>query len=428
MNLQFKIGDEQYDEVVDAIYSRFAAQFEFEMLNTKDQLAVAKEQLMFWKKVLLEKKDDDIRKDLFTTLFPSFNSDFDKVQHLLSSLLEDKELNTLKSVSEQDKIILGTLKGLFFYLDKIDSTVTTIMESGNISVPVPKIAKDTILEHKSNLDNYKNRYYEWLILGYKTTVIDVVAISKFSSELEYAHNEQDILKRLIDGITTQDDILYLENRLEIKEVEAQDLVKVGRKIRTGRYMDILSGFQVNEQKCAARFLAIRAFIDFLSNRIAELQFKEPAINTKDNSTEQVTIKSFHWMDLKSRESKLNMLYLYMTHSSAFISSDTNAGVFFKAFSGEPLTSPLNIRWMILTKDRKYSSKPSLFYFLNKLIENNFIVAPGSNKELFNVIQHVFVDKDGKPFENLDVSLSGSKSTGTPVMAEEIDKLIVELKR
>ena len=430
MNLNFQIGDEKYDGVVDAIYSRFAAQFEFELLNSKNQLAVAKEQLIFWKKVLLGNNEDTDRVQIFTTLFPSHPTDFDKAQSFITSLLECKEEEKLKSLSDEDKILLATLKGLFFYLDKVNITVDTIIESGNISVPVPVIGKETILSFKSKIDDYREKYYEWMILGYNTTVIDVVSISKFSTELEYAHKEQDVLNRLIAGTPTKDDTLYLMHRLELSEAEVQAIVNVGAKIRTGGYTDILSGFKVDEQKDAARLLAIREYLNFLLNRIAELQFKNKVANSPNDLSDKAIIKSFHWKDLKTHEAKLKQLYVLMTLGSTFISSDTNADVFSKAFSGAVLSSPLNIRWMILTKDRKFSSKPSLFYFLNKLIENGFIVGPADNKELFNTIQNVFVDKDGKPFENLQVSLSGSKSTATglPVMAEEIDELINELKR
>lgn len=427
--MKFQIGEEKYDAVVDAIYSRFAAQFEFELLNSKNQLAVAKEQLIFWKKVLLENNEDADRAQIFATLFPSHAHDFDKTQSFISALLEEKEEENLKSLSEEDKILLATLKGLFFYLDKVNATVDTIIKSGNISVQVPVIGKETILSFKSKIDDYREKYYEWMILRYNSIVIDVVSISKFSTELEYAHKEQEVLNRLVGGTLTKDDIIYLMHRLELSETELEAIVNVGAKIRTGGYTDILSGFKVDEQKDASRLLAIREFLNFLLNRIAELQFKNKAPSSSDDLSDKPIIKSFHWKDLKTRETKLAQLYLSMTAGS-FISPDTNPDVFIKAFSGSVLSSPLNIRWMILTKDRRFSSKPSLFYFLNKLIENGFVVGPTDNKELFNMIQHVFVDKDGKPFENLQVSLSGSKSTATglPVMAEEIDKLISELKR
>lgn len=94
--------------------------------------------------------------------------------------------------------------------------------------------------------------------------------------------------------------------------------------------------------------------------------------------------------------------------------------FINAFTGKEVTE--GIKWLIIGKNKK-TSKPSLFYFIDKLIDSGLI-----SKSIYNdynkYIKYIFRDKDGNELQN--IKQSKSTFSKKPQLANTIDNIISSL--
>lgn len=93
--------------------------------------------------------------------------------------------------------------------------------------------------------------------------------------------------------------------------------------------------------------------------------------------------------------------------------------FIKGFLGKEVQN--GIKWLLKTKDRKYSSKPTLFAFIDYLMEENFI-KDIKEKEYNNAIEYVFREHNGSLLKNI----RQSKSSSTATIQEDIRIIIDNL--
>ena len=111
--------------------------------------------------------------------------------------------------------------------------------------------------------------------------------------------------------------------------------------------------------------------------------------------------------------------------------ETDLNTFLISISGEYVKYPLNIKWLIRTIDKKNSSKPSLFYFLEQLSELRIIEDRVFND--FKRIENIFIDFKGNRLKNLNGSASiyGKKDSyqkESMIGKEIVDDIVFKLKR
>jgi hypothetical protein len=160
-----------------------------------------------------------------------------------------------------------------------------------------------------------------------------------------------------------------------------------------------------------------------NGRIGDLQ---PPINVPQSSG---TITAFFWTDQSERRSLL--LHSHLIEKD-FIDPGTELIHFTKAFSGEELSEPLEIKW-IKKKKGKYT-KLMIFCLFDALADSGLIHQPVRDVDLYTKLDRIFIQGDGSPFKHWKNSLSSNKRAiekrkrGTPPEEEEliaIAKLIEE---
>jgi len=139
------------------------------------------------------------------------------------------------------------------------------------------------------------------------------------------------------------------------------------------------------------------------------------------------IKSFKWLNNKGINKDMFYLHILLEQYGIIEQHSENLFLLKKAFSGEVLLSPLNIKWIIKGKNQ-HTSKPSLFYFIEELEQNELIERVydlEDNTPLYKKIQMIFVDHEGNAFTNLSVSRSAG-TTSSPAKESEIKTIIKQL--
>jgi hypothetical protein len=164
------------------------------------------------------------------------------------------------------------------------------------------------------------------------------------------------------------------------------------------------------------------------NQIKE--FLKESVNTPkegNKATKNVKaekkIKRFKWLNNFNE----NMLLLYSSlESEKLIQTDFNT--FCKAFDNTDINSPLNIKWLVIGKN-KDKDKSSLFYLIEQLEEKKFIEEDLSPNHglLYKRIRKTFVDKDGNPFQNLPESKKQAEKS-RPEKGDIIDSIIKKLPK
>ena len=130
--------------------------------------------------------------------------------------------------------------------------------------------------------------------------------------------------------------------------------------------------------------------------------------------------SFNFIDT-NKIFKIETLYSQLINSPKLI--ECSKETFNNAFLGRKLIKE-KIKWLVTGKNG-YTSKISLFYFVEELINHSFLDKK-ILQDLSKYIAYVFVDKNGKSFDNLKVSKSSSSTN--PSRKQDIDSIIDELKK
>lgn len=133
-------------------------------------------------------------------------------------------------------------------------------------------------------------------------------------------------------------------------------------------------------------------LELIPDKIISLfENKQRLLETKDKGTG--TKKEITSFDSTLTEPQLKILYNELKDGRIkFIHSETDFKQFTAIFENKPTNTIKPVKWL------KY--KPQLFCLLNYLIDKNKITEPES---LYNLIENCFIDKHGKPFQNLKQS-------------------------
>ncbi|SMC33592.1 hypothetical protein [Moheibacter sediminis] len=137
-------------------------------------------------------------------------------------------------------------------------------------------------------------------------------------------------------------------------------------------------------------------------------------------TEVTKFPSFEWDYLDGcQESAIETLRSLSQQLSSKSIIECSEEDFINAFMGKEVLN--GVKWLIKTKDRKHSSKPTLFAFIDYLIEENFIIEI-KEREYNNAIEYVFREYNGELLKNI----RQSKSSSTAIIPVDIQTIIDNL--
>lgn len=137
-----------------------------------------------------------------------------------------------------------------------------------------------------------------------------------------------------------------------------------------------------------------------------------------NSSNKVI--SYKWTGKNSNRQLLFLFQLLLEHG--ILARDTDFNNFIEAFNEQPLRTPLNIKWLIKSKNQKDANKSSLFYFLKKLTELR-LIKNDIGKNEYARISLIFCDFEGKPLKNLKQSKQEYKQSDRPIESAVIDNIL-----
>jgi|GEM_PF-5474644 len=150
---------------------------------------------------------------------------------------------------------------------------------------------------------------------------------------------------------------------------------------------------------------------------------EACIALKTSSqTETKQVHSFELISPLNRtaEELTQLLYNELISAPSIISCEEKE--FISAFSGGEVEN--GIHWLVQSKNGS-TSKVSLFYFLEQLIDNGFL-PKSTHYDINKKVKYVFRDMESKEFKNIRQSKASSYST-TSAQKPRIDSIISSLK-
>jgi hypothetical protein len=152
------------------------------------------------------------------------------------------------------------------------------------------------------------------------------------------------------------------------------------------------------------------------NKLADIvDFIEIRLGLTKSTTENYS--TFIWnFSIDDRTQKLSALYSALVKQKIIKGSKQD---FINGFQGKKVTN--GVKWMLTTKDGKNTNKPTLFYFLDYLINIDYIEFL-SGKDYNDACIYVFRDLNGNKFNR--AALSTSKSNNT-LKEHEIIKNIID---
>ena len=121
-----------------------------------------------------------------------------------------------------------------------------------------------------------------------------------------------------------------------------------------------------------------------------------------------------------QEQKIKKLYELLTEQPPLISCTKED--FYNAFSGNEVKD--GIKYLVVAKN-KHTSKISLFYFLNQLINKGHIQKSILN-DLIKYTDYVFRKNDGEQLKYLKDAKSKEANSKNPTQKERLDKIIASL--
>lgn len=120
------------------------------------------------------------------------------------------------------------------------------------------------------------------------------------------------------------------------------------------------------------------------------------INIEDSVIKYQQFYSFNLIS-ENQKTTIEKLYDLLTEEPSIVKSRKED--FHNAFSGKTVTEGIN--WLVTGKN-KQTSKVSLFYFLNELINKGFIEKK-TILDLNKYVKYIFRDKDGNELQNIKQS-------------------------
>jgi len=121
---------------------------------------------------------------------------------------------------------------------------------------------------------------------------------------------------------------------------------------------------------------------------------------------------------KEQQDKIQKLYESLTESPSLINATKQE--FFNAFTGKEVA--YGIHWLVIGKNKRVS-KPSLFHFVIKLIDENHL-SPSIIHDLNKYVLYTFRDNNGEELKNL--KQSKSYVSKNPTQKDRIENIISSL--
>lgn len=142
----------------------------------------------------------------------------------------------------------------------------------------------------------------------------------------------------------------------------------------------------------------------------------------DNVRNNLVPNSFSWDSLNEEDKihQIEKLYDLLTTNPPMIESSKEE--FINAFTNKAVT--VGIKWLVLAKNKK-TVKTSLFYLIDRLIEENFL-ENFPDVDYNSKIGYVFRDAVGGEFKNIRQSKYGKSKSPNPILSERIDDIIENL--
>ncbi|PWI29776.1 hypothetical protein DI383_08430 [Flavobacteriaceae bacterium LYZ1037] len=122
---------------------------------------------------------------------------------------------------------------------------------------------------------------------------------------------------------------------------------------------------------------------------------------------------------KEQLTQIKTLYKLLNEKPSIINCTKEE--FINAFTGNEVDYGIN--WLITGKNKNFVSKPSLLYFLDELINNDFLSRSIIN-DLYKFIRYVFRDHKGNELKNLKQSREAMSDN--PASKDRIDTIISSL--
>lgn len=134
----------------------------------------------------------------------------------------------------------------------------------------------------------------------------------------------------------------------------------------------------------------------------------PILNEGHTNDTTSKAPSFKWDYIENQEEgtvkAIERLYNFLLENDFIEGSKED---FINGFMGKPIIN--GIRWLTKAKDKQHTSKPSLFAFIDYLMEG-YIIDSIEGKDYYDAIEYVFRDFKGNIFNRKSLRQSKSSST------------------
>lgn len=228
-----------------------------------------------------------------------------------------------------------------------------------------------------------------------------------AGETRFVSLEGNIKKLLSEEINKT--IQYIETGYEIRLMNPKEIEAFSIFLKKGL-------FTIKNTKAYTEF----PFLESYFVKIEKIIESYSSLN--DNINQPVIINKVYSFNLISDNpiETINKLYDQLSAQENGKLISCTKSDFLNAFTGKIVEK--GIYWQVVGKNKK-TSKVSLIYFLEKLINNGFLSRAVIN-DLNKYIKYIFRDKDG--FELKNIKQSKSTFSKKPQLASTIDKVISSL--
>jgi len=270
-------------------------------------------------------------------------------------------------------------------------------------------------------DTFNNYHLSYKNEGGKTVHTDFLTTDEYDI-CEY----YDVLHKIITGFKREieTNILHIPNTETKNDYVLNLYEKINTELnsKSGTLNLLDQNKKLNEKEIRRRQL-ISIQIDSLFGLTfwfkADILFRKILKDhfTKIHLQNEHIASTFDWKG-KNKEQQLQQLFNELI-KKRIIAKETNPDDFKIAFNNVRLTTPLKIKWLVLSKN-KLSSKSSLFHFIDLLVKKGFIDFL-DNTVLYDKLKLIFSDANGKAFDNF--RQSNSSRSETPSRAADIEEAV-----
>jgi hypothetical protein len=275
-----------------------------------------------------------------------------------------------------------------------------------------------IVEHNNEEMYY---YYSNYDESGKEQIIKVIFQENISKTLDYN------IEKSIGLITENVEKIYLEGKISV--YLSLRLIDLTELVKKTEQLSLLVSYGVNlklYQLIMILYEKYGSFIDKYKHNIINVAEKHLNQNTHIDALEAAPrnyvnkdVKTFKW---KLAPTLLIQLIGILMDENAIDNTEDNRNKLFEAFSYNNVTDSHKIKWKIISSR---SNMAPLYRFLDLLIVEGFIEKVAKN-ELAYLIDSLFLDINGNPFENTDVKVNQISKKAT-VIENQLHNKIKQLK-